>query len=327
MTDEFEHRLRAGLQQFTGDVTELDAHPAALAVRARTRVRRRRWFAGAASLAALVGLFAASVVVQPSSPPLIAVAPTGSGHQVDPASQPTSATAPTNSQRNPLIGTAWTVERLPGGPITGTVLARRPWLRLAADGSVEGHDGCASFTGRWYRDGEDVRFGDLKRDAKPCPSVSPRLDFLGALQASTRSHHTDASLVLSDAGGIELLRFHPVTDTGGPAPTTVQMRVANASGKDIARVDLLQGRTRVSFGAVKDGAVGPYKPADGPVYRYTGFDVTFSDGTHQEVRAADYVGEEPLASGSYTYVLLPPTSTTETLLSIGLEEEGQLAHS
>lgn len=189
--------------------------------------------------------------------------------------------APSVSGRDALIGTAWTVERLPGGPITGTVLARRPWLRLAADGTMEGHDGCASFTGRWYRDGEDVRFDDLKRDAKPCPSVSSGLDFLGALQASTRSHHTDTSLVLSDAGGIERLRFHPVTDTGGPAPTTVQVRVANASGKDIARVDLLQGRTRVSFGAVKNGAAALYQPVAGVVYRYTGFDVTFSDGTHQ----------------------------------------------
>lgn len=81
----------------------------------------------------------------------------------------------------------------------------------------------------------------------------------------------------------------------------VQLRVANASDVDFESVLLKFPGVEADYGAVAAGEVTAYRDMNG-AYHYGLIEVV-TDGDTLRLVPIDYVGEEPLAAGRYTFVL------------------------
>lgn len=81
----------------------------------------------------------------------------------------------------------------------------------------------------------------------------------------------------------------------------VRMRVGNRSEVDFDRVVVKFPSQEEDYGRVRAGAQADYRQI-AKAYRYAHIEVTIK-GTTVALRPMDYVGEEPLAPGDYTYAL------------------------
>lgn len=98
-----------------------------------------------------------------------------------------------------------------------------------------------------------------------------------------------------------------------------RVRVRNAGAVDFDEVRVFfpdRPDEAVSYGPVKKGAVSDYKSV-GRAYRYAHIEAV-AGGRQFVLRPMDYVGEEELPPGRFTYVL----RTEADRLSIALERDG-----
>ena len=95
----------------------------------------------------------------------------------------------------------------------------------------------------------------------------------------------------------------------------VEVRVGNASQADFTSLVVEFPDGPVPYGALGSGDVTAYREAEG-AYRYTSVSLV-AGGQEYAVVPFDYVGEEPLEPGRYTYVL----GIAEGDLRISLEED------
>lgn len=83
--------------------------------------------------------------------------------------------------------------------------------------------------------------------------------------------------------------------------TEVQLRIANLSGVDFERVIVNVAGRETNYGALPAGSLSAYLPQNG-AYRYAGIEILAGGETYEAI-PTDFVGETPLAAGTYTYVL------------------------
>lgn len=84
----------------------------------------------------------------------------------------------------------------------------------------------------------------------------------------------------------------------------VRIRIENSSAFDFDDVLVFfpdQPRQAVHYGAIQQGAMSDYHPTT-RAYRYAHVEVQAGD-RHLVLRPTDYVGEEALPAGRFTYVL------------------------
>lgn len=82
---------------------------------------------------------------------------------------------------------------------------------------------------------------------------------------------------------------------------TVEIRISNASGADLQNIIVNTGSGNVSYGDLKSGQLSAYKAFE-TAYSYAFIQVNMADETYT-FQPIDYVGEEPLPDGQYTYEL------------------------
>lgn len=96
----------------------------------------------------------------------------------------------------------------------------------------------------------------------------------------------------------------------------VMIRVKNATDEDFSRVEVnFPGGHRVDYGAVEKGGVSAFHETQ-RAYRYAAIKATVGD-RELSLQPMDYVGEQELAAGRYTYVL----GIAGGQLTVTLEEE------
>lgn len=83
-------------------------------------------------------------------------------------------------------------------------------------------------------------------------------------------------------------------------PDAVLLRVENASSADFSSVRIGFDETE-NYGAVASGQTSEYRAFD-TAYSYGYVEVEAGDRTYR-IQPIDYVGEEPLENGHYTYEL------------------------
>lgn len=92
-------------------------------------------------------------------------------------------------------------------------------------------------------------------------------------------------------------------DAPGPVedPTGVMLRVENAGEIDFSSVLISFPGAEAEFGTLPAGATSEYK-GFAVAYHY-GFVEVMAEGETYRLQPIDYVGEEPLPNGHYTYTL------------------------
>lgn len=111
-----------------------------------------------------------------------------------PAASPAAAT--------PLEGTDWRVVEVKGAPVAAADSARRPGLRLVAEGhKVQGSAGCNRMMGSYELHGSSLKFGPLATTRMACPSMDAEQAYLAALGATTRYEIAGTTLTLFGPDG------------------------------------------------------------------------------------------------------------------------------
>jgi hypothetical protein len=101
-----------------------------------------------------------------------------------------------------------------------------------------------------------------------------------------------------------------------PAAKNVEIRVRNASDRGFDQVRVVfPERREVNYGAIPKGGISPFHGVS-RAYRYAEFQVKAGDQAFSLV-PIDYVGEQELTPGRYTYVLRIQDSN----LTVDLERE------
>ena len=94
----------------------------------------------------------------------------------------------------------------------------------------------------------------------------------------------------------------PVTANDTQAEKRIQVRVKNASDRDFDQVRVIFPQDQiVDYGPVPRSKVSDYRRAT-LAYRYAAVRVTVGE-RELSIRPIDYLGEEPLSPGRYTYAL------------------------
>ncbi|HEV2856364.1 MAG TPA: hypothetical protein VHC97_26475 [Thermoanaerobaculia bacterium] len=109
--------------------------------------------------------------------------------------------------------------------------------------------------------------------------------------------------LLAFFGGMALLGISIgcTTLANGAESGALQIRIANRSGQDFERVSVTLPSDTVDYGRVGNGAVTNYRRVTA-AYRYALVEVTIG-GKPIKFQPQDYLGEEPLRPGRYTYEL------------------------
>lgn len=89
--------------------------------------------------------------------------------------------------------------------------------------------------------------------------------------------------------------------TENPEPDGVLIRVENSSNVDFKNILISSGSTPIEFGNISAGDRSDYKEFES-AYRY-GFVSLIANGKELRIQPYDYVGENPLSKGYYTYNL------------------------
>lgn len=116
--------------------------------------------------------------------------------------------------------------------------------------------------------------------------------------------------------GFLLLLVLPGCDSPFGPHGDVAIRVANNSSFAFDRVDVVFPEDEVSYGAVPAHFASGYHTVE-TAYRYAYIEVEI-DGEELRIQPIDYVGEEPLEPGRYTYAL---NVTVEGHLTLELRED------
>lgn len=95
--------------------------------------------------------------------------------------------------------------------------------------------------------------------------------------------------------------FLGCSDGVGPLASDVQIRIGNDSPNAFTSVAVIFPEDEVDYGAVNAGGVSEYR-AVSVAYRFARIDVQIGS-TEVRIQPRDYVGEEPLEPGRYTYSL------------------------
>ncbi|MGC3995094.1 MAG: META domain-containing protein [Propionicimonas sp.] len=309
---DIEERFRAGLREAVArepglgpvDVDDVLARAEAGAPHP-VRRRAHRWLGAAAALALVAGVGAAVWLGRtPDALPAVpAGAPSGS------ATPPASSSAVTSAPGTPvtavdqLTGRRWYALELGGQAVTAEGVDV-PSLKFFAEGGlVEGNDSCNNGSGRYSLDGTRLAITNWASSGQACDDTALPQRFLDALFATVGAQRAGTELELLSASGQVVARFGPRV---GDA---VEVRVRNASGIDFTSVDVqFPDGMRVEYGPLAAGASSDYADAGEPVYRYASVKVTAAGGPPADGRTfvlqpTDYVGEEALGPGEYTYVL------------------------
>jgi hypothetical protein len=106
------------------------------------------------------------------------------------------------------------------------------------------------------------------------------------------------------AAGIALLALAPfgLAGCGMNGSQEARLRVRNAGSLPIAKLTVIFPDDRVGFGDVAPGATTDYRRVPNGVYAYAAYSLEL-DGTIVTQPVIDWVGEEPLTEGAYTYTL------------------------
>jgi hypothetical protein len=102
--------------------------------------------------------------------------------------------------------------------------------------------------------------------------------------------------------------------TGAQERGRVEIRVRNVSDLDFDSVRAYFPEGEVDYGPVSKGAVSAFRPT-GRAYRYAGFSVK-SGNRELSLRPIDYMGEQELTEGRYTYAL----DVDDGVLTVRLQE-------
>ena len=90
--------------------------------------------------------------------------------------------------------------------------------------------------------------------------------------------------------------------TNGTASDEARLRVRNSGSQPIAQLTVIFPSDRISFGTVAPGATTAYQRVPNGVYRYAAYRLEI-DGTLVTQPVIDWVGEEPIGEGAFTYTL------------------------
>ena len=93
-----------------------------------------------------------------------------------------------------------------------------------------------------------------------------------------------------------------------------RIRLRNASSFELTDVTFAPGRPRLEFDRIAPGEVTDYRSANG-AYSYGYLDVLV-DGVRRTLQPIDYVGEEPLDGGEYTFVITIEPTTRNPLVGL-----------
>jgi hypothetical protein len=86
-----------------------------------------------------------------------------------------------------------------------------------------------------------------------------------------------------------------------PGGGAVRIRIANLSSYPFERVDVVFPENEVSYGAVPSHGLSDYRDVS-TAYRYAYIEVQIA-GEELVIQPIDYVGENKLGAGKYTYAL------------------------
>ena len=119
-----------------------------------------------------------------------------------PAALDTGSSALGAAAATPLEGTDWRVVEVNGAPVAAADSARRPGLRLVADGhKVQGSAGCNRMMGSYELTGSSLKFGPLATTRMACPSMDAEQAYLAALGATTRYEIAGTTLTVFGPDG------------------------------------------------------------------------------------------------------------------------------
>jgi hypothetical protein len=96
----------------------------------------------------------------------------------------------------------------------------------------------------------------------------------------------------------------------------VEIRIANNSSFRFERVDAVFPEDEVSYGAISANSLSSYRTVSA-AYRYAYIEVQVN-GEELRIQPIDYVGENKLGAGRYTYVL---NVTIEGYLTLDFQED------
>lgn len=124
--------------------------------------------------------------------------------------KPPADTAPGGGGPGSPLGVQWLLVRLDGAEVPIGPRGAQARMRLdRGTFEAEGVAVCNQFKGRFELDQAGLRFGPLATTRKACRGEAMNVEtkYLKALQDTSRWSMTGDRLILSDAGGRELLEF------------------------------------------------------------------------------------------------------------------------
>ncbi len=114
------------------------------------------------------------------------------------------------SVNTPLENTYWRLAELNDAAVTPHEGQREVHIILHIDGQVGGFGGCNHLTGRFQREGSQVRFIDLGSTLMACPYSQEESAFMSALEHVTSFRILGESLDLRDGDGKSLAHLRAV---------------------------------------------------------------------------------------------------------------------
>jgi heat shock protein HslJ len=236
-----------------------------------------------------------------------------------------------------LAGTSWDAIQIQGHAVEASSRGV-PRLEFRSATAVRVSDPCNRAEGSYLLSGPDpavLTFSDWGPQTNLGCRVDQQQRFHKALDETRQArvvpaHGSQAEdvLELRDASGTVVLRFAPARGSGRPEPTQspasvdpsgtvvvspdpavspsgeqIEVRIRNASGEHFDAVEVhFPSGMKVQYGPLAAGASSDYADLDDPVYSYAWVAVS-RDGERVVLQPDDFLGEQRLPAGQYTYVL------------------------
>jgi hypothetical protein len=117
-----------------------------------------------------------------------------------------------------------------------------------------------------------------------------------------------ASRVLRSACGVAAFATIAIAACDNPFTSeSTEVRLRNASAFELTAVTFQPGGPKLEFARIAAGETTPYTSARG-AYRYCFLDALVG-GERRVIQPTDYVGEEVIDGGRYTYVITADATT------------------